>query len=210
MKLPFFASFIIFCTWLTFTLVRVRRKEEHANDAFWEREALANSTRKQPLDTLPYVTIPYENLPFSIMADDENVAEYHRIMETLRDKKIVNFTGQTNTDLKLAYGAPNITLLTSYDQNYTTLVRTLQKWAELLFATGYVNETVTLLEFAVSTHTDVSATYRLLASIYHDKQEADKIEHLKEIAAGLKSAMRPAILRNLEEYSVATDTSVTG
>ena len=210
MKLPFFASFIIFCTWLTFTLVRVRRKEEHANDAFWEREALANSTRKQPLDTLPYVTIPYENLPFSIMADDENVAEYHRIMETLRDKKIVNFTGQTNTDLKLAYGAPNITLLTSYDQNYTTLVRTLQKWAELLFATGYVNETVTLLEFAVSTHTDVSATYRLLASIYHDKQETDKIELLKETAAGLKSAMRPAILRNLEEYSVATDTSVTG
>ena len=210
MKLPFFASFIIFCTWLTFTLVRVRRKEEHANDAFWEREALANNTRKQPLDTLPYVTIPYENLPFSIMADDENVAEYHRIMETLRDKKIVNFTGQTNTDLKLAYGAPNITLLTSYDQNYTTLVRTLQKWAELLFQAGYVNETVTLLEFAVSTHTDVSATYRLLASIYHDKQETDKIELLKETAAGLKSAMRPAILRNLEEYSVATDTSVTG
>lgn len=210
MKLPFFASFIIFCTWLTFTLVRVRRKEEHANDAFWEREALANSTRKQSLDNLPYITIPYETLPFSIMTDDENVAEYHRIMETLRDKKIVNFTGQTNTDLKLAYGAPNITLLTSYDQNYTTLVRTLQKWAELLFAAGYVNETVTLLEFAVSTHTDVSATYRLLASIYHDKQEADKIELLKETAAGLKSAMRPVILRNLEEYSVATDTSVTG
>ena len=209
MKLPFFASFIIFCTWLTFTLVRVRRKEEHANDAFWEREALANNTRKQPLDTLPYVTIPYENLPFSIMADDENVAEYHRIMETLRDKKIVNFTGQTNTDLKLAYGAPNITLLTDYDQSYTVLARTLQKWAELLFKAGYVNETVTLLEFAVSTHTDVSATYRLLASIYHDKQEADKIELLKETASGLKSAMRPVILRNLEEYSVATDTSVT-
>ena len=209
MKLPFFASFIIFCTWLTFTLVRVRRKEEHANDAFWEREALANSTRKQSLDNLPYITIPYETLPFSIMTDDENVAEYHRIMETLRDKKIVNFTGQTTTDLKLAYGAPNITLLTSYDQNYTTLARTLQKWAELLFHAGHVNETVTLLEFAVSTHTDVSATYRLLASIYHDKQEADKIELLKETAAGLKSAMRPVILRNLEEHSVATDTSVT-
>ena len=66
------------------------------------------------------------------------------------------------------------------------------------------------MEFAVSTNTDVSATYRLLASIYHDKQEAEKIELLKETAAGLKSAMRPVILRNLEEYSVATDASVTG
>ncbi len=205
MKLPFFASFILFCIWLTFTLVRIRRKDEHANDAFWEREALANSTRKQSLDALSYIEIPYDTLPFSLMADNENVAECHRIIESLRDKKIVNFTGLTNTDLKLAYGAPNITLLSSYDQNYTVLVRTLQKWAELLFEAGHLDETVTILEFAVSTNTDVSASYRILASIYHDKQEPDKIELLKEVASKLQSAMRPVILRSLEQYTPSED-----
>ncbi len=202
MKLPLFASFIIFCIWLTLTIIRLQRKDARVNNSFWEREALANRTRKQPIDNLPYITIPYDSLPFSLMADDDNIAECHRIMNTLRDKKIVNFTGQTNTDLKLAYGAPNITVLTEYDQNYTTLVRTLQKWATLLFDAGHIAETVMLLEFAVSIRTDVSASYRLLASIYHDKQEMDKIEQLKETATEIKSVMQPVILRTLEAYTV--------
>ena len=37
----------------------------------------------------------------------------------------MHLTGYTNTDLKLEYGAPNIKLLSAYDQRYTTLARTL-------------------------------------------------------------------------------------
>ncbi len=201
MKLPFFASFILFGIWLTFTLIRSRRREDHANDKFWEKEALANQTKKKPLDDLNYIHLPYDPLPFSLLSDDPEIAECHRILNALRGKKIVNLTGYTNTDLKLAYGAANINLLTQYDQNYTLLVRTLQKWAELLIASGYQSDAIPILEFAVSTDTDVSSTYRILASIYHDKQEFGKIEQLKQTAEHLRSAMRPAILRSLDEAS---------
>lgn len=209
MNLPFFASFILFCIWLTFTLIHVRRNEERMDNAFWEKEALANSTRKKPLDTLSYITIPYDTLPFSLLPDQPEVAECHRLLESLREKKIVNLTGLTNTELKLTYGAPNISLLTEYDQNYTLLVRTLQKWAKLLLDAGYEEEAVTVLEFAVSTHTDVSATYRMLASIYYHKQQMDKIEHLKAVANDLHSVMRPAILRTLEQYCSAHNVQST-
>lgn len=203
MKLPFFASFIIFGIWLTFTLIRVRRKDEHAGDDFWEREARANAARKQPLDDLAFIEIPYETLPFDLLTDNEEISECHRLLQLFREKKTVNLTGFTNTDLKLQYGAPNIQLLTEYDQNYTLLVRTLQKWAELLVQAGEEDAAVSILEFAVSTHTDISATYRMLASIYHDKKEPEKIEHLKTVAEGLRSAMRPVILRMLGEFSVS-------
>lgn len=203
MNFPFFASFILFCIWLSLTTLRVRRKDEHNRDAFWERERLANNTRKKPLDSLSYIKIPDEIFFPSLLPDDTEAMDCRRMLHSLQEKKIVNLTGYSNTDLKLAYGAPNISLLTDYDQNYTLLARTLQKWADLLFHAGYRDEAVVVLEFSVSTHTDISAAYRILASIYYDKQQMDKIEQLKEIAGELRSAMRPSILRTLEQYHTA-------
>lgn len=200
MNFPFFASFILFCIWLTFTLIRSRKNSERANDNFWEREALANQTRKKSLEDLEYIIIPYDTLPFSLLLQDPEIAECHQILRSFENKKAVNLTGYSNTDLKIQYGAPNITLLTEYDQNYTILVRTLQRWADLLIKAGHREDVVPILEFAVSTRTDISATYRILASIYHDKQEVAKIEQLKQTAEELHSAMRPAILRSLDEF----------
>jgi len=79
------------------------------------------------------------------MKEDEKVMEFHRILHDLANAPIVNFTGFSNTDLKLEYGAPNIDLLMRYDQSYTTLVRTLQQWAEKLYQAGYITETKQIL-----------------------------------------------------------------
>ena len=74
------------------------------------------------------------------MAEEGTVSECQQTLLSLSDSPIVNFTGLTNTDLKLMYGAPNIDLLMRYDQNYTTLACTLQKWADKLYGEGYVAE----------------------------------------------------------------------
>lgn len=199
MKIPFFASFIVFCLWLMYQLKRQQKRETAAATSFWAREAAANNTRKKPLDDLEYITIPFDFLPVHILTDDEEVAECLRLLTELSERKIVNFTGLSNTDLKLRYGAPNLPLLMEYDQNYTVLVRTLQKWASLLYAKGYTEETKTILEFAVSTKTDISTTYSMLAEIYTKTGHTDKIESLLQIAEGLNSAMKPTIVRILQE-----------
>lgn len=205
MKLPFFASFIVFCIWLSYQLRRQGKKEKNLSQSYWAREAAANSTRKKPLDDVEFITIPFEFLPMSTMKEDAKVAECHKILSTLGEQKIVNFTGLTNTDLKLQYGVANLNFLSECDQNYTVLVRTLQKWASLLYENGYTEDAKCILEFAVSTKTDVSSTYAMLSEIYKKTGQTDKIESLLQIAEGLNSAMKPTIVRILQEACPCND-----
>ena len=172
---------------------------------FWQREHAANNTRRKSLDDLPYIQLPMEIFPMELLPDIPKVEDYRQIILSLKDLPIVNFTGLSNTELKLRYGAPNIHLLTSYDQNYTLLVRTIQQWAQLLYDEGFSDEACQLLEFAVSTSTDVSATYRLLCRIYQENGTPEKIDALYPVAESLTSAMQKPIVRMLQESGRSSD-----
>ena len=87
----------------------------------------------------------------------------------------------------------------SFSLNYTFFVRTLQTWAERLYDLGYHDDALTVLEYAIATRTDISATYYLAASIYHEKGQNAKIKHLLLVAETLQSAMKNAIVRTLKE-----------
>lgn len=199
MKFPFFASFIVFIILLTLLNKRAEKKRQKHDEEFWSRERKANFVRKKSLEDLEYISIPFDSFPMSIAADDEIVASCHRDLEGLRGEMIVNFTGFTNTDLKLEYGTANITELSQYDQNYTLFVRTLQTWANRLYELGYHDEALVVLEYAIATRTDISGTYYLAASIYHEKGETSKIKHLLFVADTLQSAMKNPIVRTLKE-----------
>ncbi|MCR4788897.1 MAG: hypothetical protein K5888_09930 [Lachnospiraceae bacterium] len=200
MKYPIFASVVMFSLWLMFAIRRRRDKEEAEYQAFWDEEAKANSTRKQPLDDLNYITIPFESLPMDILKDDTEVASCHEMLQTLSEAPIVNFTGLTNTELKLRYGAPNIDILSNYDQAYTLLVRTLDKWAHILHENGYVSEARNILEFSIGTGCDVSSTFDLISKIYIEAGEKEKIRELIPKAEALNSLMKKPILNKLNGY----------
>ncbi|MCH5254804.1 MAG: hypothetical protein J1F41_07760 [Lachnospiraceae bacterium] len=202
MKFPFFASFIIFIIWLTYEMHKHTRIDAAIEERFWAKEHKANKTKSKPLDDLEYITIPFDKLPMQLMQEDERATEYKEILRSLSESKIVNFTGISNTDLKLEYGAPNIDLLTKYDQNYTVLVRTLNLWANYLYEKGYSKEAREILEFAVSTRTDVSGSYKLLCKIYKEENTPEKIQALIPIAESVNSAMKNTIVRILQEASL--------
>lgn len=199
MRLSFLASFIVFIIWLSYKLSKSRKNMENQEKQFWEKERQANRTRKKPLDNLDYITIPVDSLPMDLCAQQDQIKECQDVIRTLAGQCVVNLTGYTNTDLKLMYGAANLTALTEYDQSYTLLVRTLQKWASLLYEQGFSAEAERILEFAVSTRTDVSGTYKLLAAIYRENGEDEKISALLETAHTLRSSMKNVIVRILQE-----------
>lgn len=199
MKFYVLASLIIFIWIIGHNLRKSKRIQSEAEKSFWERERLANETRRKPLDNLDYIRIPLEDLPMHLMEENTEVAGCLQILNELSLQPIVNLTGYTNTDLKLEYGTANITVLTEYDQSYTLLVNTLQTWARLLYDGGYTDETQKILEFAVSTRTDVTATYDLLADIYIQNGYTEGIHKLSETAESLNSLSRPVILRHLQE-----------
>lgn len=198
MKIPLFASFIVFCVWLGYEIRKHNRLEEKSSQDFWEKEAMANNTRRKSLDSLDYIQIPFDRLPMDCLADDPAVMEFQETLHTLSEAPIVNLTGISNTDLKLQYGAPNIDLLSRYDQSYTILVRTLQSWAALLYEQGYHQQAQAILEFAVETRTDVSTTYILLASLYYENGQPEQIDRLISIAENLNTALSGHIVSTLK------------
>ncbi|MBE5828955.1 MAG: hypothetical protein E7305_05780 [Butyrivibrio sp.] len=212
MKFPFLATFILFIVLFNIRIRLVSRKEEQKEEKFWDRELRSNSVRKKSLDTLEYVHLPYDLLPFGTAGDDESLQEIEDELTALKDLKIVNLTGITNTDLKLEYGTANITALTEYDQNYTTLVIALQKWGDALYTRGRFEDAASVLEFAVKTRTDITATYRLLIDMYKTKlglneQEIQrKLDGLVPIANSLNSLSRSTILKLLEPDGDTSET----
>ncbi len=103
------------------------------------------------------------------------------------------------TDLKLQYGAANLPALTQYDQNFTLLVRTLNSWGHRLDELSQYPEAIAVLSFAVKIGSDVKATYQLLAKLYQQEGESQKIQELKASAEQLNSLMKHPILTMLEQ-----------
>ena len=183
---------------------RTTRKTEEREEAFWEREQRSNEVRKKSLDSLEYIHIPIDLLPFGTAEEDEYLQECENEVLALKDEKIVNLTGIPNTDLKLEYGTANITVLSQYDQNYTVLVCALQKWGQALYDRGRYEDAAKVLEFAARTRSDITATYRTLADLYRTKlglNESEiqkKIDGLIPIAKNLNALSRNTILKILE------------
>lgn len=199
MKFYILASLIIFCMVINHNVRKSRRIQADEEKRFWDRERLANQTRRKPLDGLDYIKIPLERLPMQLLEENERIAECLRMIQELSLRPIVNLTGYSNTDLKLEYGTANITALTEYDQNYTLLVSTLQQWADLLYQADQTEPTRKILEFAVEIRTDVSRTYDLLSDIYIKNGQRDKIPDLINTAESLNSLNREVILRHLRK-----------
>ena len=192
----FFVLTLLLMLWIYYQKSRTDRSAKSAHEAFLEKERLANTTRKKDISGLDYITIPVEELPFPNL-NDEEITEVQKRLQTLASEKIVNFTGITNTELKLQYGAPNIELLMAFDKNYLELVRSLYRYGKLLYDQGYKEEATTILEYGISIKTDVSANYTLLASIYKEKNDTKRIDFLISQAETLNSLTKNSLLANL-------------
>ena len=199
MNIFLLASSIALAIVIAFSLKRQKKTGKEVEQSFWERERQANSVRRKSLDSLDYIQVPLDKLPFDTMAEHPTVSEYHSLIKTLATQPIVNLTGYTNTDLKLEHGTANITVLMEYDQNYTVLARTLQQWADILYEASYVNDAQILMEYAISTGTDISRTYYKLAEIYASRGDISQIEALITAAEKLRISTKKIIVRTLRE-----------
>lgn len=198
MKYPFLASFLVFCVIFYLRNKKTDMQRERQRKEYFELEAKANNTRKQPLDNLNYINIPFDSLPTTICTDDSVIKECLSDLENLCNEDIVNFTGLTNTDLKLQYGPANLPYLQKCDLSFTHLVRVLNDWSAQLSKLGFNDDALTVLEFAISIKADVSNIYFLAADIYIEKNTPEKIDELISTASQLNSIIRDSIIRTLK------------
>lgn len=190
---------LIFIVVVSYKRFKANHLNQKAEESFWNRENKANLTRKQDISGLDYVDFSGVSLPFALFEDDL-LKECEEQVLAMKEKKILNLTGLSNTDLKLKYGAANLPLLTQYDQNFTRLVRTLNTWGNRLHELSHTQEAICVLAFAASIGSDIKATWALLAELYAENGDIAQIRNLKASAATLNSLMREPILAMLDSY----------
>lgn len=167
-------------------------KEDFVASADFETETISGSLN----ENTPYIRSAEYSAPLA-----EELAEVEHELCRLAGSRILNLTGISNTELRLTYGTANLDPLTAYDQNFTTLIRGLQKWGTLLASTEQKEDAVTVLSYAVAIGSDIAATYALLARLYKERGELHKIEEMKVSAEALTTLMKPSILRDLEQIT---------
>ena len=189
--LPFFTIFITFCLVLTYYIRKNDAAQQKVEDEFWEKERLANAVRKKDISKLDYITIPFEKIPVKLDTSTE------KKLYEIANKPMLNFTGISNTDLKLEYGTANITILSEYDTNFSDFIALLPEYVTELIDAGYSDCAQLLLESAIERKADSRKLYEQLATIYKEQNQSDKLQSLYEQAKQLPELTQKAVLNML-------------
>ncbi len=195
MILPFFLILLS-----VFAMLRNRstRSFQEKQDSFWEKERQANLTRRKDISSLDYIQIPLDTFPIGQFQDDE-LSYQEDALTDLSNRQILNLSGISNTDLKLQYGAANLTVLSECDANYILLARTIAAYGKRLAELDHCKEAITVLEFGVACKTDVSTNYTLLHALYCQNGEIDKANQLVELIRNSDMLLKESILKKLSE-----------
>ena len=210
--LPYFILFIVV---LQILLRKNSKKNDEKINQFWERERKANEVRKKDISNLNYIVIPNHLLPDRTLPDntldnssDSLTAAIFTIPEikdayysfaSFQEKKMFNLNNCSNTDIKMEYGAANLTIMSEYDDNFIAMCKAAVKLANAFDKNGMIEKAVPYLEFIVKSGTDISSAYLMLANYYIENNNTKEIDNLKLYARSLNSLTKDIILKKLEQ-----------
>ena len=200
--------FIILLAIFQFFLKKNTKKHEELNKEFWKRERESNTVRKKDISALNYIIIP-DTLPVPVDcsgSEGNNLKTALNNFYTFKDKKMLNLTGKSNTDLKAAYGAANLDALSEYDENCTQMLKSIILLATELNKSGLTDEAAAYLEFGISCHTDITQNYIMLGEYYASKGNKDKIQHLVNVAESLDSLTKKTIISRLDSILLSLNS----
>ena len=156
-------SFLALCFVVSRNVSRFKKTHGQGRENLLERESEANSVRKADISSLPYIRIPLDTLPLTALSACGH-AELADKLCTLSEKKILNLSMYTNTDLKLMYG-PDLILL-------------LNKIGKILIDANDITDAEQFLAYAITIGSDITTSYTMLASIYADRHDINHLDQL--------------------------------
>lgn len=200
---------LIFCTIVLGFLIKYERrkhsrKTEADNNAFWSREAAANSVRRKDISQLPYIRIPFEELPFIPDAAGEIKTCQNQLL-ALKGIPLLNLSSMSNTDLKMEYGVANLPKLSECDEACNNMYRIIANLGYYLSKEGYHDEAVAFLEFGIRAGSDLSRNYYVLADEYLLAHRYDDVRQLITRAESITTPMKSAIIRELTGKLASTE-----
>ena len=195
---PLFTTIVVVAGFIFAFMKFTSSKTDGGIKSFRERESRADNTLKQPLDNLPFITVPLDQIPSPEPALNEKCAALISEIKLLAEKKIVNLTGITNTDLKLTYGAANLPILSEYDQNFTALCKDIYDLGCEYKNAGLTDEAIAAFNAGISVGTDLSGNYTTLAEMYAEKGLYVEIQRLINCADNIRSLTKNSTITKLQ------------
>lgn len=181
--------------------------DDDINKAFWEKEASSLVVRKKNIDEAHYL---HPQLSKQIIKDqaffdgiNQSDLYYHQtfLFDHL-DATMVNFQNLTNSDIRLQFGTANITLIETYEENYTLFIKSLYSLGKGLIEAKEDALALIYLEEGIRLGTDIRAHFILIATLYHKQHNSKAINQLYEQAKTLQSLTKSALLTELEHYII--------
>lgn len=192
---PFLTISIIFMLVLAYFRKKSTDKQNEVQQQFWEQENLANSTLRQDISELEYISIPLDKFPL------DTESEAAETIRGLSNQKIINLSNYTNTELKLKYGIANLDTLSEFESNYFTLEKALESYASELLADERTSDAQNVLEYAVTIGSDISNIYLMLAEIYKEQDNLDRLSWLITEASNLKTLIKDSLVQKLNDIA---------
>lgn len=189
--------FIILGSLMAFGRNRQKTSQTKTIEDFFERERLANATRKQDISHLDYMVLDLSALPMGKNSDPA-LQKLEDTLQELSEKNILNLTGISNTDLKMMYGPANLDTLWECDDNYHTLSQTLLAYAKRQQELGYLGESIAILEYACALKIDLSQIYILLNELYQETGTPEKTAQIHAALDTMDEKFRSYVLNHLE------------
>ena len=198
MGFPILAIFIIFVIFLSVRYSQTNKAIQEKEEKFWSREEEAEHTPAKDLSTLTYISVPINDFPFGEV-DSEEAAIIEDSLREISEKKMLNLSGKTNTDLKLEYGTANFETMQEIGENFDSLLLLLCDYAKVLIEAGRYPDAITVLEFGGRIGSDISSNYTLLGDCYEFLNQPAKIEALIETVNNMGLLLGRSITKSLKE-----------
>lgn len=197
MSLPIFLiCFIVFAIWLRVKMKRGNSGKEDL-DAFLERENQANFARKQDISHLDYLSVNPDDLPF-VDSDDPKEISLQNEVKKSGERKMIDLSAYTNTDLKEKYGSANLEELSDCDQSYLLFTRNLSLWGTYVYEKEDYTRAKVIMEYAKSIGSDISSVYTTLGNIYAREGDFHKVDALIAEVENSDFALKTSILKTLK------------
>lgn len=193
-------ALVAFILFVAFRIRTLRAKEVKRDEAFWERERMADLTPARDLSAIDYITIPIEKFPLSFFEEnpDEEADMIIDELTELSKTRLLNLNGKTNTDLKLEYGRKNLPEMQQIDERFSRVTVLLCDLAKCFMEKEKYAEAAQILEYGMSIGSDISSNYTLLGECYKKLGDEDKFSDLRQKVDSMDFLMKGAVLRSLD------------
>ncbi len=196
------SSIPIIFIWLLIVILlfryNINKKDKELNTKrknFLEKIDKSTSSRKKKIEDENFLSLSLTTDYINSLDISEG---YKKRLLSQREKPMASFSGISNTDLMISYGAASLSDIKNYEDNLAVMQKMLYTCASELYDKGDINHSIKLLEESIKLKDSRSSSYILLGKCYDKNGNKDKKKELLQMINNSDLTLKNKILEELK------------